>query len=889
MTLALRIYRRLARAFPHEFKLAYGREVMQLGEDVVNDIASRYGTSGLFRLLADIAVRVPIEYLSALRRDMHYGLRALRKSPGFAFVGAISMGLAIGLATNIYSSKWQVISRELPAAANAKRLVMSEKPVSYYYIEQYREQKNLLAGVAAFQNGIPLNVKLSGDLNARTQRVFGQLVSPDYFSVLGVHAQRGRVLSADLDKTGGEPAVVISDSFWRNRLNSSPDAVGQRIHLNGQIATIVGITPKGFNGVLPDTHWELFVPITVPAVLAPELANDVLHQRNAREFGAVMCLAPGVAMETAEGGLDGVTHQLDLEGPAAPPASDKSRRITLLDAGVMTPLPRGLKPVVMGFFAVLMGLIVAIACMNLANMLLARAANRGKELAIRISIGASRFRLIRQLMSEGILLSLLGGAAGFPLAYCLAALRTRFSPPAAIPVEVTPLPDWHAGVFVFVLAMVCGIGFSLVPALRATRADVTPALKEGPALPLAGHRRFGLRNLLVVMQVAGSLTLLLITGFLVVGISQVSRVETKFDPATMVLFSLDPVRDGYTAEKAKALFEQLSQRLGQSGAVQSVTLAAQAPFSLEDQDDPQPFVTEDAKGGRIQISALKEAVGARYFSALGEPMLAGREFLEQDQRRRTDPGNEVPAVLNESAARALFAGRGAIGERFKDDGQSYEVVGVVHDLSTGLGFSRSVVYAPLTERNFARPQASGITIMVRAGAAMDAMDSVRNQLTSANPDLNVFNVRSLSEELQRSRSSNRFAVETYGGIGVFGLVLAAIGLAGITAYTVAQRRKEIGIRMALGSRKGQVLWLVLRDAVVLVLFGTALGILGAFAVTKMLSTLVNFIVDALGVGTRNLSLMIGAPLLLAAVTMLACYLPARKAATVDPLKALREA
>ena len=615
---------------------------------------------------------------------MRYGLRALLKSPGFALVGIVSMGLGIGLATNIYSSKWQLISRELPAA-NAKRLVMLEKPVSYYYIEQYREQKSLFAGVAAFQTGIPFNLKLPGDVNAQPQRVFGQLVSPDYFAVLGVKAQRGRVVNAVLDKAGGEPSVVISDSFWRNRLNSSPDAVGQRIRLNGQPATIVGIAPAGFDGVLPDTHWELFVPITVPAALAPELSNDVLHERNAREFAAVMCLAPGVAMETAEAGLDSITQGLDRQDPAAPPATDQSRRVTLIYAGALTPLPRNLKPVVIGFFIVLMGLIVTIACMNLANMLFARAANRRKELAIRIAIGASRFRLVRQLMSEGILLSLLGGAAGFPLAYLLAALRTRFSPPAAIPVEATPLPGWHAGLFVFGLAIVCGVTFSLAPALRSTTSDVTPALKEGSALQFAGHRLFGLRNLLMVVQVAGSLTLLLITGFLVVGLSQVSRIQTRFDPHTMLLFSLDPVRDGYPPEKAQALFEKLPEQLKQSAAVQSVVLAAQEPFSLEDQDDPQPFV---ADGSRIQISALREAIGPGYFSALSEPMLAGREFLEEDQRRQPNTEKALPAVLNESAARALFSGHDAVGGRFKDDQHSYEVVGVVHDLSTGIDFRR---------------------------------------------------------------------------------------------------------------------------------------------------------------------------------------------------------
>src|SRR5258706_1564855 len=435
MNLAWRIYRRLAQAFPHEFKLAYGPEVMQLGEDVVQEIAKRHGAAGLIWLIADIAIRVPLEYLSEMRGDMRYAMRALRKSPGFALVGIISMGLGIGLTTNVYSSKWALLFRDLPAAANAKRLVMPEKPVSYYYIEQFREEKNLFAEVAALRTGIPFNVSLQGDRNARAERVFGQLVSADYFSVLGMQPQRGRVLSAAVDKAGDAPVVVITDRFWRNRLNSSPDAVGQILRLNGQIATIVGITPKDFNGALAINPSELFVPITAPAALAPELANDVLHQRNAKEFLALMCLAPGVTIDSAEAGLDAINRRLDEQDPSVSLRVDKGRRVTLLSASTSIPIPRKIKPALIGFFVALMGLVITLACMNLANMLIARGANRRKELAIRLAVGASRFRLVRQMMSEGIVLSLLGGIAGFALAYGLGVLNSHFTPPMTVPVE----------------------------------------------------------------------------------------------------------------------------------------------------------------------------------------------------------------------------------------------------------------------------------------------------------------------------------------------------------------------------------------------------------------------------------------------------------------------
>src|ERR1700685_995718 len=333
MNFAWRIYRRLAQAFPHEFKLAYGAEVTQLGEDVVEEIAKRQGVAGLIRLIADIAIRVPLEYLSEMRGDMRYGSRALIKSPVFALVGIIAMGLAIGLTTNVYSSKWKLLFRDLPAAANAKHLVMVQEGtagdlarVSYYYIEQYREQKGLFAGVAAFQSGVPFNATFQGDLNAKPERVFGQLVSPDFFSVLGVQPQLGRVLSPELDKPGDAPVVVISDRFWRSRLNSSPDAVGQILRLNGQSATIVGVTPRNFDGAVSLNPSELFVPVTVPARLAPELANDLLPQRNAKEFLAMMCLAAGGTIYSAEAALDGITRRLDQQDPAAPAQADKAKR-----------------------------------------------------------------------------------------------------------------------------------------------------------------------------------------------------------------------------------------------------------------------------------------------------------------------------------------------------------------------------------------------------------------------------------------------------------------------------------------------------------------------------------------------------------------------------------
>jgi putative ABC transport system permease protein len=322
-----------------------------------------------------------------------------------------------------------------------------------------------------------------------------------------------------------------------------------------------------------------------------------------------------------------------------------------------------------------------------------------------------------------------------------------------------------------------------------------------------------------------------------------------------------------------------------------MALAADEPFSARDDDEGIPLTVEDSgKTSPLQQSVIKETVGAGYFAALSEPMLAGREFDEREQRSQPDRSKDfsLPVVLNESAEHRLFGNENPIGKRLKDQKQSYEVVGVVRDLKTGIGISQSVAYVPLTLRDFAMPPAGGITIMVRSDAGPDALSGIRNEVAFIDPNLNIFNVQTLSEYLARSRSSSRFAVQTYGGIGVFGLILAAIGLAGITAYSVAQRRKELAIRMALGASRSQVLRLVLREGTALVAVGTVLGFLGAIALVKILSSLTSIFVEGFRIGTNDPRMLVGAPLLLAAVAMLACYVPARRSAQIDPLKALRE-
>jgi len=894
-SLALRIYRRLAFAFPHEFQMVYGADVLQLGEDAIDDIWNQQGFFGLLRLLADIAVRLPVEYLAEMRSDLAYAVRTLAKARGFTAVGILSLGLGIGIATFSASEFFNLILRETPGAKDPNQLVLAQS-TSYPYFERYRGQHSLFAGVAAFQGPIPFNISLnSGSADhTKAERVFGHLVSADYFSVIGLHPARGRTFDPQIDKAGSAPVVFISDRFWHDRMDADPDAIGRTIHVNGQIATIVGIGPKDFLGMIPIRPAEIFVPTTSPAAMVPELAGNVLHKTDAKFFQALFRLAPGVTLKSAEAGLDTLTRQLDQES-LDPARNDKGRRVTLLTGGKMAPIPPDAVPVILGLYLILDGMIVGIACMNLANMQLARATTRRREVAIRLSVGASRFRLVRQLLTESVLLAFIGGLTGVLVAYWAAAGFKNFKLPDALPINMEVTPDWRALLFTLAVSLAAGIAFGLAPALACTRTDLASTLKEGALNQVRGYRRFGARNLLMVSQVAGSLMLLLIAGFFILTAYSEIRIDIAFDPSKMYLISLDPVRDRYSAEKAANLFDRLPDRLKRAPGAQEVVLTQAPPFSPLKADSPLAASADSGTQEQVVQKVAKQTIGARYFASLSVNTLEGREFDARDQRIDASQGQALPIVLNETAARGFFGSRDPLGRRISETSRTYEVVGVVKDLSAPLSGTESgadmlrvpTLYKPLTRGDFAHPPADGIIVMVRAAQGAATMAGIRREIASLDPNLVIFNVRTLAEQVDEINALSRLDTILYAAIGGFGLILAAIGLAGVTAYSVARRRKEIGIRMALGARRGQVLRLVMREGGTMVLAGSVLGLLGAFAAFRALAAS-NIFGPSVSANSHDPRLVFGAPLLLAGLAMLACYIPARRSTKIDPLIALRQ-
>ena len=873
--------------------MVYGEDLDRMGEDAVPEAWRRYGLLGLVRLLLDIALRLPVEYLAEIRQDAIYAARVLARSPGFTAVGILSLAIGIGMCSVMLCGSNAMLG-PLPGARDPAALLTPRRQVSYPYFEHYRDQRQVAVEATAFLTSVPFAVARTGDKSARAERFYGHLVSPEYFSTLGVTPAAGRFFRAETEKPGMTPVVVVSDRFWRTYLNSDPQALGRSVRLNGQMATIVGIAPKDFLGMWPWNPADLFVPVTCGSAVAPELDGDPLHRRNLEIFHMVLRLPHGVTIPAAEAALDGVTRALDRQTPDPDRDRDRQgRQLRLMPAGTIMLFPPEGRAFVYSFNFVLWAIVLSLLCANLANLLLARGTQRRREIAVRLSLGASRARLVRQFLTESILLSLAGGLAGIVLAYWIAHMMSSLPMPSQTPFRMDLYPDLRILAFTLAISFVTGVGFGLAPALSSARTNIGPALKEGAQAPLRGYRRFGLRNLFVVYQVAASLMLLLVTVYMVTGYQHTARLDPGFDATDLDLFSIDPVRDGYAGERLEALFSKLPEQLSRVSGVQAVALAGGVPFANLRADQPNTRVsapTEEGDQRAVWSGVFRERIGANYFATLGAPLVRGHEFDRRDEQSEAPPGTATPAIINQSAARALFGAQDPIGRRIREEGFAYTVIGVTRDTRSGFLPPKPVatVFLPLTAGWFARTRAPRATVLVRGTAGRATLAALRDELASLHPDLTVFNVQTMRENLDRMNSFVQWSSSIYVVLALLALLLACVGLGGVTAYAVAQRRKEIGIRMALGARGGQVSRLVLREGIALVAAGSLLGFGGAAAIARGASSVTAQLASVFQTRTNDPLLVVGAPVLLAALALLACYFPARKATRIDPVATLRE-
>jgi len=711
--------------------------------------------------------------------------------------------------------------------------------------------------------------------------------------MLGVEPTLGRFFDPALDLPGGAPVVVVSELFWRTRLRGDPHVIGSALRVNGRRATIVGVGPKDFLGIFGISPLQIFVPVTVDPAIAPELADDALHRTENPVFLVVMRLTPGISMAAVEAALDTQAQRLDEQAGKVEPDQDKTRRrVRLMSAGTMVPVPDEVRGAVVAVYVMLMRLILALTCASLAGLILARGNARGKEIAVRLSLGAGRFRLIRQLLTESFILAVAGGVTGLAMAYG----PVRFLAQAMA--DSTPLvtenilnPDLRVVLVTFVAATLASVGCGLVPALATTRPDLVTALKGASGMRRSRYRRLGLRNLFVVGQVASAMALVLVMGFLIMGLKGNVNRDAGFRIEGVYLFKLDPARDGLSPDESMATFTRLPEQLARLSGVEGVTFSDQPPLGLVmvNNSVSVPAASADPDAQTEVHRVALQRVGPRFFATLGVPLSRGEEFGDRELNSDPAPDAVLPVVINHTAVRTLFGDADPLGRRIQQEDRSYQVVGVV-DYGRPPPFQNRpapALFLPLSQPNFRRGSVLGTSVVLRVRSAFDVA-AVQRELESIDSRLTMFEARSLQESQDEFNQSAQYSASLNIGIGIFALILACVGLAGVTAQAVERRRKEIGIRMAIGAKAGQVIRLVMKEAAVMVLVSAGLGFAGAYALARVMSSMVAEFVRIIDASAGDPLLTIGVPSLLICLAMIACYLPARRSASINPLIALRE-
>lgn len=806
-------------------------------------------------------------------QNFRYAIRLLRKSPGFTLIAVLSLALGIGANTAIFSLLNTVLLRSLPVekpqqlvAVNVTMNKGTEYVVSSYpNYQDLRDRNDVLAGLIAYR---PTALSLS--VEGKNERTFGYLATGNYFDVLGVKAAQGRMFTQDDDRApGAHPVVVMSHGFWQGRFGGDPHIVGKTVILNGHTFTVIGVAPAGFYGteiMFAPSFWA-----TMMMQRQIEPGSNFLDNRGDGRLMLLARLKDGVTKEQGQASLGNLLNQLAAEHPTI----NEGRGVQLNPPGLISPQFR--TPIV-GFASVLMGivgLVLLIACTNLANLLLARATGRRKEMAVRLALGASRGQVIRQLLSESVVLALLGGVVGVLFAWWINELVAAFKPPVDFALRIDLGIDWRVMSFALGLSVVTGIVFGALPALQASRPDLVPALKDEGSL--AGYRRSRLRNLLVIAQVALSLVLLICAGLIVRSLQQAQSLNPGFNPRNAVMLSFDLGLQGYDKARGQAFHQQALERVRALPGVEAASLADWLPLTLTESSTSVYVEGKTPPNFGSLPSTIYTRVSTDYFRALGIPLATGREFTMQEREE-----SSRVVIVNEAFARRFWPGENAIGQQFKfggADGPAWQIVGVAKDGKyVSLGERpRLVVYQPLL-RNYS----SLVNLVVRTSANdASTLTMVRQAVQGIDPTLPLYNVKTMQEHLSLPLFPARIAATVLGSFGVLALLLAAIGIYGVMSYSVAQRTREVGIRMALGASTRDVLAMIVRQGMTVALIGVGLGLVGAFAVTRLLADLL-FGVSATDPLTFGVIVVV-----LSGVALFACLVPARRATKVDPMIALR--
>ena len=821
-----------------------------------------------------------------LIQDIRYAARGLRKAPAFTIVALLTLALGIGVNSAIFSVVNAILFRPLPVEQPDQLVDIygresnssAHETSSYPNYLSYRAQTTTLSSLVAYSNFFAhLSIDGSSDL------VVGEMVSDNYFTTLGIRPALGRIpTGGESSGIGSSAFAVISDRLWKNRFAGTSDVIGKKFRLNGTTYTVVGVAAPEFRGMIPAVTAQMWIPLTMAEKVesfgdqrttGPLVGTGRFDRRAQAWLWMKGRMKSGVQPAQVNAEFDGFVKRLGDEFPDAM----KKETISVIptrDVRINPDFDKTVAPAGLLLVAAV-GLVLIVACANLANLMLARAAGRRRELAVRAALGAERIRLVRQLFTESVLLALMGGVLAVPLAAALSGLIARVQPPLPIDIGLSVSPDWRVLAFTLVAAIGTGVVFGLIPALRASRPDLVPALKDSSAT--GKRRRVELRDALVVVQVAVSLVLVVGGALLVRSLSAAARVNLGYDADRTAYMSLALEMSGYDAARGGRFLEDGAQRLRALPQVEAVALTSRLPLSLNNNGfsvyiDGQPL---PASGRAPSIDGAY--VDERYFETLKINLLAGRgiEVADRDQKRRV-------AVISRAMAQKYWPGspETAIGRgfRFRDGGDLFQVIGVVGDykVDTPGESPKSYIHLPL-----GRSDTFGNYVVRTSGPAVAVVPVLQRELRALDPDL-VFMDRGTFRGLADVRL---FAVRAgawlIGAFGALALLVASVGLYGVIGYSVSRRVREIGIRKALGAQSGQLVGMVMSEGMVLVAIGGVVGALMAAGLARVLSSVL-FVgpFDVLSFG-----MAVG---VLAVVSLIANALPARRAARIDPMVAFRD-
>jgi predicted permease len=813
-----------------------------------------------------------LPWLESLLRDFAYGIRTLSKHRATTAAAVLSIGLGIGANATIFSMVSRFVLRPAPVGDPSTLLAVHAthdgdqccNSFPYPIYTDLRDQAQSFSGVAAFNELVPASISGSGE----PERVWGQAVTANFFSVTQLPMVLGRGFVS-----GEENAqeIVLGAALWRRRFNADPNIAGKTITLSGRAYTVAGVVTPAFHGADQILNTEFWVPLGNGPTLAPNMPKE--GDRSQHWLQVLARLKPGVTHEHAAAELKTIASRL----AQAYPATDKGNGFVFEQAGSLPPRERDTVLIFFAALSVVVLLVLAIAGANVANLLFAQAAARQRDMAVRLALGATRARLLRQMLTESLLLGLGGGVLGVILSLWATSALSGFRLPVPVPLDIGIGVDWRVLLYSFVLSLISGLLLGLAPAWAAARPLLANALKGEDALARPG-RRFTLRNLLVVAQIAMSVVLLSVTGLFLRSLLSASTIDIGFRSDNMMLMSVDPSVHGYTSARTVDFMMQLRDRVAALQGVVSAVATDMPPLSGGGRSDGFRIPgSPDTPSSWVNTTLFMVTPG--YFYTLGIPRIAGSDFGSE-----TADGPRV-GVVNQAFVQQVLGGRNPIGVQVNGAGVLYRIIGVVGNVkSRTLGEETGpVLYRSLQQTIASDPSSMvGYTLMVRtAGSPISIEPAVRRQIYSLDRSMAIYNEQTMQEHIQAAYFLPHLAAALFGTFGFIGLVLAAVGLYGVMSYAVSCRTREIGIRMAMGAQPGTVERLVLRQGLVLTLIAVALGWPAAWMLSKLAASFLY------GIQPHDVITFAVVPPFLIAIALVACWIPARRAASIDPMRALR--